>query len=196
MFSSVAAVSYYNPPSEAPQQQNVLQLAPETNTTRVADTSESIASSTFAISLANGPTATALTPRRLSRTAGTTYTLTIYGASLTGANRVTLAGAGNDVVVFGPLVSDDGRLLTVDLSVSPSAPFGLTSIIVAEPVGARRKFPVREGDRPRNITCVRLQADHHQQFNGASTDCVSRTLADDSRRQEQWTQRIERRMSS
>jgi len=81
-------------------------------------------------------------PVRLSRTVGTTYTLTIRGASLTGATLVTLVGVGNDVVVFGPLVNPDGRELTVDLFVSPTAPLGLVNVVVSGTGWSTAQVPI------------------------------------------------------
>jgi len=136
--TGVAALSYCNGPDSMYPQYCPAQDAPsapllavDTAKTGSAGDSGTTTSLTTSISIANGPTATSVRPVRLSRTAGTAYTLTIQGASLTGATLVTLVGGGNDVVVFGPLVSDDGRVLTVDLFVSPGAPLGLANVIVS-----------------------------------------------------------------
>jgi hypothetical protein len=52
---------------------------------------------------------------------------------LSGATTVTFVGLESDVAVDQPVVSDDGRSLTVNVYVLSSAPLGLTNLIVSGP---------------------------------------------------------------
>jgi hypothetical protein len=108
--ANVAAVSYYNP--------------------AIAVGTESGALAT-SVSIANGPAATALEPVQLSRSAGTVRILTISGAALTGANQVTLVGYEGVIVAGAPIVSEDGRLLTVDVFVPANTPLGQAYVVVS-----------------------------------------------------------------
>jgi len=125
VVSSVASVSYDNPET-APQGNT-----PAPKSLAAPDNSGAAGSSVVSVSLANGPTATDLTPLQLSRGAARTVTLTISGGSLTGANRVAILGLDNQAVIGSPIVSVDGRVLTVTVDVLPGAPLGIYDVIVS-----------------------------------------------------------------
>jgi hypothetical protein len=138
LFTGIAAVSFCNgadsvypqfcPQQVAPAQELSAQLQAGAN----ADATPTAL--TASISVANGPAATSIRPVRLSRTPGTSYTLTIRGANLIGATEVTFVGIWNSDVVSGsPVVSADGRTLTVDMFVSPNAPLGAVNVVVGGP---------------------------------------------------------------
>jgi hypothetical protein len=132
--SSVAAVSYCNPDGTCapagPQQQIVSERS--TATAAAADSNDSsVATSTFAISVANGPTAVQVRPVLLPRGDGARYTLVIDGANLDDAVVVRLVGVDQYVVVGPPVVRADGRRLTVDVLISPNTPFGVVPVIVS-----------------------------------------------------------------
>jgi hypothetical protein len=129
------SVSYFNPlsvQSQAQVQESVVAAAGEPSIQSTGTDSTTV-SSTSSISVANGPTATQVEPVRLSRTLGQPYVLTIEGANLSGATTVTFVGLESDVAVDQPVVSDDGRSLTVNVYVLSSAPLGLTNLIVSGP---------------------------------------------------------------
>jgi hypothetical protein len=88
---------------------------------------------TTAVSLANGPTATALNPIQLSRSTTASFVVAIDGANLTGATGVRFVGIENDISVAAPLVSADGARVTVEVFVLPSAPLGRVSVVVSGP---------------------------------------------------------------
>jgi hypothetical protein len=146
--TSVSAVSYYNPAplpgNNGLVNANVAAVSYANGTpgssgqTAAQESLAALASDPFndtiavnAISIANGPTATQVTPIRLSRAAGAAYTLTITGANLTSASNVRLVGIELDVVVAAPTVSNDGRRLTVNVIVLPNAPLGMTNVVVS-----------------------------------------------------------------
>jgi hypothetical protein len=112
MSANVAAVSYYNPATAVGTE---------------------VAAATTSVSVANGPAATALAPVQLSRSAGVVRILTITGAALTGATDVTVVGYEGVIVAGTPIVSQDGRVLTVDVFVPPNAPLGEAFVIVSGP---------------------------------------------------------------
>jgi hypothetical protein len=123
--SSVASVSYDNPGS------SLRSNTPQPQSLRAPTDAGAARSSVSSLSLANGPSATALTPLQLSRGAARTITLTIVGGSLTGANRVTIVGIGDQAILGSPRVSDDGKVLTVSVDVLPGAALGIYDVIVS-----------------------------------------------------------------
>ncbi len=132
--TGVAAVSYVNPESAAPQ------LAAQSISSG-RRRSEDAAAVTSSLSLANGPTATALTPIRLSRAAVTRVVLTIEGFNLTNATGVRFVGIENDVSLGALAVSDDGRQLTVEVFVLSSAPLGMANVVVTGPGWSTPEVP-------------------------------------------------------
>ena len=133
--TNVVAVSYCNPDitcaPAAPEHQGFAQLATGLTAPGAVADPTMVASATFAISLANGPTATQVQPVRLSRGGGTRYTLRIDGANLSDASVVTLVGVEPYVVVEPPIVSTDGRRLTVDVFVTQNTPLGVVPVVVS-----------------------------------------------------------------
>src|SRR4029079_8340556 len=117
VIANVAAVSYCNPdgtcapaaPPEPDAPQRSL-VTPESSTSAPDDTT----SAAFSVSIANGPTATRLAPAQLTHSTINPYTLVIEGANLTGATAVRLLGLESDLSMGVPVVSGDGRQLTVD----------------------------------------------------------------------------------
>jgi MBG domain (YGX type)/Cep192 domain 4 len=137
--TGIAAISYCNPDGSAPQSgqsQPTLQLAASTSGSQQIP-----AATTSSISLANGPTANAVDPVRLSRNAPTQVILTIYGVNLTRATGVRFMGLEQDVSMGGIIVSPDGRSMTVDVYVLPSAPLGRVSVVVTGPGWSTLEVP-------------------------------------------------------
>ena len=58
--------------------------------------------------------------------------MTIAGQGLTGATGVTL-DPSTGITIGAPTVSPDGRTVTVSVVVSPSAPQGVVTVVVAGP---------------------------------------------------------------
>jgi hypothetical protein len=85
------------------------------------------------VSVANGPTAASVRPVRLSLSGSLRYTLRIDGTNLLGASIVTLAGIEPYVSISTPVVSDDGRVLTVDVQLAPNTPIGAVPVLVSGP---------------------------------------------------------------
>jgi hypothetical protein len=85
----------------------------------------------IAVSVANGPTATSVRPVRLSRRTGARYTLQIEGANLHGATAVTLVGVETYVSLDPPVVSANGRRVSVDVVLAPDTPLGAVPIVVS-----------------------------------------------------------------
>jgi hypothetical protein len=56
--------------------------------------------------------------------------VTIGGQGLTGATGVTL-NPSTGITIGAPTVSSDGRTVTVSIVVSPSAPQGVVTVVVA-----------------------------------------------------------------
>jgi Quinohemoprotein amine dehydrogenase, alpha subunit domain III len=131
--TNTAAVSYCNPDGTcaptAPQQQ--IASAPANAAAAAAAADPNVATSTFAISVANGPTATLVRPVLLPRGDGARYTLVIDGANLNEAVAVTLVGVEQYVVVSPPVVRADGRRVTVDVLISANTPFAVVPVIVS-----------------------------------------------------------------
>lgn len=75
-----------------------------------------------------------VSPLLLVRGGGST-TLTVRGARLTGATAVRLTPGDGIAVGGSPVVSADGRQLTVNLSVAPEAPLGARVVTVATDAG-------------------------------------------------------------
>jgi hypothetical protein len=153
--SGVAAVSYYNP-ATVPGPGNIvatgvaslsyLNPAPEGVTgpgDEQAPATEALAAEpaaapevatrTSSVSVANGPTATGVRPVVLARGGGTAYTLTVFGANLSGATAVVLADVEFGVTTGAPMASPDGRRLTVDVFVAADAPLGAFDVVVIGP---------------------------------------------------------------
>jgi hypothetical protein len=133
--TNVVAVSYCNPDSTcspvAPTQQSVSQQAAALAATATPGAQTSAVSTTVAISLANGPTAMQVRPVRLPRGDGSRYTLRIDGAGLNDAIAVTLVGVEPYVVVDPPIVSADGRRVTVDVFVTQNTPLGVVPVVLS-----------------------------------------------------------------
>ena len=133
--ANVAAVSYCNPDGTctpgSPEQQPMAPLSQGLAATSPPDDAASVASATFAISLANGPTATQVRPVNLSRSQATRYTLRIDGANLNEAIVVTLLGVEPYVVVEPPVASADGRRVTVQVLITQSTPLGVVPVVVS-----------------------------------------------------------------
>jgi hypothetical protein len=148
-ISGVAAASYYNPAplpgdglnavSSLSDSTSAAAPVPPASTSSSTSSSngtasaESVGASAVAISVANGPTAMSLSPAELSRGSAAPVTLIIRGASLNGADRVAFVGLDQDVVFGMPLVSGDGRMLSVEVLVLPSAPVGAADVVVSGP---------------------------------------------------------------
>jgi hypothetical protein len=130
VWASVAAVSYQN--GEAGSTTTDLPITAGTSlasTAAAIDTAGSAAAVT-SVSVANGPTANAVRPLRLSRSVGGPYTLRIDGANLTSAIQVALEGLGPHVTIDPLAVSANGRRVTVVVWIAPDTPLGLTSVVV------------------------------------------------------------------
>lgn len=132
--TGVAAVSYVNPESAAQQ----LAAEPISSDRNLLGDAAAV---TTSLSLANGPTATALTPIRLSRAAVTRVVLTIEGFNLTNATGVRFIGIENDVSLGALSVSDDGRQVTVEVFVLSSAPLGMANVVVTGPGWSTPEVP-------------------------------------------------------
>jgi hypothetical protein len=151
--TNVAAVSYYNPatvpngggvasagmrsvsylnPAVTPSSASLASVASVDADKPPGDTG-TVASSTASISVVNGPTVSGIAPVLLSRTAAVPYILTITGANVWSATSVTFVGLEGDLSVDQPIVSDDGRSLTVNVYVLPSAPLGIANVVVSGP---------------------------------------------------------------
>ena len=148
--ANVTAVSYCNPaadvecpPSVGAGASQPAEAAMAVNTSEQAQASTP-AATIAAVSIANGPTATSVDPVRLSRSAGNAYVLTIEGANLSAATAVTFVGLEFDVSVGVPVVSDDGRRLTVDVYVLARAPLGTVSIVVSGPGWSTPQLPTMQ----------------------------------------------------
>jgi hypothetical protein len=136
--SGIASVSYDNPVAAQTSQQALTAQSFTADKTESAPT----VSVATAVSLVNGPSATAVTPVQLSRRLGAPYVLTIRGANLSGATTVRLIGLENDVVVSAPsLVSADGRVLTVEVFVLPTAPLGISEVVINGPGWSTSRVP-------------------------------------------------------
>jgi trimeric autotransporter adhesin len=150
--ASTASLSYYNP-ADVPSAAGIVAAGAASlsycNPDEVACFSSSgfaasavaarpadettVASAVFSVSIANGPTAIRVTPPRLSRTAAGVVTLTVHGVNLSGATGVRLIGLEQDATVGTPVVSTDGRSVTVDVFVLPSAPLGGVPVVITGP---------------------------------------------------------------
>jgi hypothetical protein len=75
---------------------------------------------------------TRVRPVVLSRSAGR-YTLVIDGANLSDASSVRLVGLEPYVSLLPPVVSADGRRLTVDVMLAPNTLVGVVPVIVESP---------------------------------------------------------------
>jgi hypothetical protein len=135
--SGIASVSYDNPAAAQASQQAGAAQSFAADTTASAPT----ASVATAVSLANGPAATAVTPVQVSRGLGTPYVLTIRGANLAGATTVRVIGLEGDAIVSAPLVSADGRVLTVEVFVLPTAPLGTSDVVISGPGWITSRVP-------------------------------------------------------
>ena len=152
--TNVAAVSYYNPatvpngggvasagmrsvsyfnPEVTPSSASLASVASVGAADKPSGDTGTVASSTASISVVNGPAVSGIAPVLLSRTAAVPYILTITGANLWSATSVTFVGLEGDLSVDQPIVSDDGRSLTVNVYVLPSAPLGIANVVVSGP---------------------------------------------------------------
>jgi len=125
-------VSYCNPDGTCAASSLSSLLQPErADAAGIAGVAGVDSSPTFAVSVANGPTATQVRPVRLSRGDGARYTLRIDGANLQDAAVVTLAGVEPYIVVGVPAISADGRRLTVEVLITQNTPLGVVPVVVS-----------------------------------------------------------------
>jgi hypothetical protein len=131
VWASIAAVSYEN----GPQPGSSTSTAAPTTTDEPAAPADAVepagTSAVNAVSIANGPTASTVRPRRLSRRAGGPYTILIEGANLTGATQVSFESLNPHVTVDPLVVSADGRRVMVVVWIAPDTPLGLASVVVS-----------------------------------------------------------------
>ncbi len=131
VWASIVSVSYQNGPEQSALQSP--SLAATTQQVSAGDAPSSAQAAVTAISLANGPTATRVSPVRLTRSSPAAYTITIDGANLNAARTVTFVGLEGYVTASVVAVSNDGRHITVDVFVPPATPLGVVAVIVSGP---------------------------------------------------------------
>lgn len=134
LFSGMASLSFYNP-APVPSPDALLWAGATSvsfyNPAPVIPAGGQGPVPIRSLSFANGPVITGIAPARISRSTGLPVTLTITGANLTGATTVAFDDVIAGVLFGAPTVSDDGRTLTVVVSLTGSTPIGFTRVVVS-----------------------------------------------------------------